>query len=101
MYDNAKAHAAMQHAITILNIEEGLSKEHQEKFRCDDEYYDDDFTEDGSDDLIKVTFQIEVFRIEIWAFFFLIELPSSPGANPHFGAEPCTESSSSLLILVG
>ena len=58
VYDNAKANAVMQQAIKILNIEEGLSKNQKEAFRCKDidESYDGDLTEDGKSDLKKVTF---------------------------------------------
>ena len=61
----------MQLAITILNIEDGLSKKQKEEFRCDDvllQSCDCDVTEDGNDDLKKVTFQKEVFQIEIGPF---------------------------------
>lgn len=68
VYDNARANAAMQKAITILNIEESLSKEKREKFRafihskCNPEecFYDDDDIDDGKESLQKVTMQIRV-----------------------------------------
>ncbi len=68
VYDNAKANAVMQKAITILNIEEGMSKKRREAFRdfihthCAPEpaFYDDDATEQGGEDLKKVTIQIKV-----------------------------------------
>ncbi|CAD5123450.1 DgyrCDS11796 [Dimorphilus gyrociliatus] len=66
VYDNARANAAMQKAITILNIEEGLTKKKREKFReyihnyCSPEerFYDDDDIDDGKESLQKVTIQI-------------------------------------------
>ena len=69
VYDNAKANAVMQKAITILNIEEGRSMKKKLKFRqfihetCKPfvEDYDDDNTEvGGTEDLKKVTIQIKV-----------------------------------------
>lgn len=68
VYDNAKANAVMQKAITILNIQEGLSRDRREKFRkfihteCSPkiDFYDDDTTEVGEEDLKKVTIQIKV-----------------------------------------
>ena len=58
----------MQKAITIINIEEGMSHKRKNKFRkyIQDEcspfvdFYDDDATEDGEGDLQKVTMQIKV-----------------------------------------
>ena len=58
----------MQKAMTILNIEESLSKARREKFRefihtkCKpkEEFYDDDTTEPDDQDLKKVTIQIKV-----------------------------------------
>lgn len=58
----------MQKAITILGIEEGLSKFRKEQFREHiweknaplAEEYDDDANEAGEDDLKKVTLMIKV-----------------------------------------
>ena len=68
VYDNAQANAVMQKAITILSIEEGLSKKRRERFRhhihekccplVSD--YDDDEVSPGGEDLQKVTIQIKV-----------------------------------------
>ena len=68
MYDNAQANSVMQRAITILNIWEGISAKRKERFfafidsECSPlrEYYDDDLTQSGEEDLKKVTFQIKV-----------------------------------------
>ena len=68
VYDNAQANAVMQKAITILNIEEGMSSKKRRQFReyihtsCNPEetYYDDDTTDAGEANLKKVTFQIKV-----------------------------------------
>ena len=74
VYDNAKANAVMQKAITIIGIEEGLSHRKREKFRhfIHDEnsprvrFYDDDDAEPGGDeDLQKVTIMIKV-RTRCW-----------------------------------
>ena len=59
----------MQKAITIISIEEGLSNKRKAKFRkyiedhCSPfvDFYDDDATEDGEDNLQKVTMQIKVY----------------------------------------
>jgi hypothetical protein len=72
VYDNAKANAVMQKAITILSIEENMNNKRREKFReyihtkCSpmEDFYDDDTTEEGGEDLKKVTFQIKVSGIE-------------------------------------
>ena len=58
----------MQKAITILSHEENLSKNKREKFRryihqmCgpEQDFYDDDNTTAGGEDLQKVTIQIKV-----------------------------------------
>ena len=58
----------MQKAITILSHEEGLSKNKRERFRryihevCgpEQDFYDDDNTTVGGEDLQKVTIQIKV-----------------------------------------
>ena len=68
MYDNAKANAMMQKAIAILSIEERLSGKQRVKFRTylhskcapEEDFYDDDATTVGEEDLKKVTFQIKV-----------------------------------------
>ena len=68
VYDNAKANAVMQRAIAILTIEERLSHYQRMKFRTylhakcspEEDFYDDDATEVGEEDLKKVTFQIKV-----------------------------------------
>lgn len=68
MYDNAQANAVMQKAITILSFWEGMSKSSRDKFldhiqyNCSPlgEYYDDDMTEEGEEDLKKVTIQVKV-----------------------------------------
>ncbi|XP_067678848.1 uncharacterized protein [Haliotis asinina] len=67
VYDNAQANAVMQRAITILNIWEGMSKKRRIKFltfieeQCSpqSDYYDDDLTQAGEEDLKKVTIQIK------------------------------------------
>ncbi|XP_046327907.2 transient receptor potential cation channel subfamily V member 5-like isoform X4 [Haliotis rufescens] len=67
VYDNAQANAVMQRAITILNIWEGMSKKRRLKFltfienECSpqSDYYDDDLTQAGEEDLKKVTIQIK------------------------------------------
>ena len=61
----------MQKAITILNIEEGLTPKQRDEFRafiheqCSPEkkFYDDDATESGELELKKVTTQIKVSYI--------------------------------------
>ena len=67
VYDNAKANAVMQKAITIIGIEEGLSHEKREQFRAFIHSkkmaplvtpYDDDDAVPG-DDLQKVTIQVK------------------------------------------
>ena len=68
VYDNSRANAVMQKAITILSHEENLSKNKREKFRryihqvCgpEQDFYDDDNTTVGGEDLQKVTIQIKV-----------------------------------------
>ena len=58
----------MQKAISILSTEEGMSFKRREKFRtfihdtCAPltDFYDDDATDTGGEDLKKVTFQIKV-----------------------------------------
>ena len=68
MYDNAQANSVMQRALTILNIWEGISAKRKDRFfeyierECSPlkEYYDDDLTQSGEEDLKKVTFQIKV-----------------------------------------
>ncbi len=68
VYDNARANAVMQKAITILSHEENLSRGRREKFRAfihgecapEREFYDDDSTAVGGEDLQKVTIQIKV-----------------------------------------
>ncbi|KAI0229397.1 hypothetical protein LSAT2_020202 [Lamellibrachia satsuma] len=67
VYDNAKANAMMQKAIAILSIEERLSGKQRLKFRTylhskcapEEDFYDDDATTVGEEDLKKVTFQIK------------------------------------------
>ncbi|KAJ8306387.1 hypothetical protein KUTeg_016932 [Tegillarca granosa] len=67
VYDNAQANAVMQKAITILSFWEGMSKSSRDKFldhihqNCAPlkEYYDDDMTEEGEEDLKKVTIQVK------------------------------------------
>ena len=75
----------MQKAITILNIEEGLSNKRREKFRtyihksCAPkiEFYDDDAADTGEEDLKKVTIQIKVRarmgRLIDWLVDWLID----------------------------
>ncbi|XP_071119382.1 transient receptor potential cation channel subfamily A member 1-like [Haliotis cracherodii] len=66
VYDNAKANALMQKAITVLHIWEAMSERRQNKFlqhiaqKCSPliEYYDDDVT-GKNDDLKKVTMHIK------------------------------------------
>ena len=68
VYDNAHANAVMQKAITILNIEEGLTRKQRDKFRafihekCSPEkmLYDDDASDSGEAELKKITTQIKV-----------------------------------------
>ncbi|ELU06894.1 hypothetical protein CAPTEDRAFT_184604 [Capitella teleta] len=67
VYDNAKANAVMQKAITILSIEENMGRKRRDKFlehihkNCApmEDFYDDDTTEESGDDLKKVTIQIK------------------------------------------
>ena len=75
VYDNSRENAVMQKAITILSHEENLSKSRREKFRrhihsvCNPErdFYDDDHTTVGGEDLEKVTIQIKV-RFSVLSF---------------------------------
>ena len=68
VYDNAQANSVMQRALTILTIWEGISAKRKDRFfeyierECSPlkEYYDDDLTQSGEEDLKKVTFQIKV-----------------------------------------
>ena len=68
VYDNAKANAVMQKAISILSSEESLSEKKRDNFRryihtqCAPEadFYDDDNTSPEGEDLQKVTIQIKV-----------------------------------------
>ena len=91
VYDNAQANAVMQKAITILSLEEGLGKKRRDKFRtfihskCGPkvDFYDDDTTEMGEEDLKKVTIQIKVritftvneinLKLDIWYVYFTIK----------------------------
>ncbi|XP_021345291.1 uncharacterized protein LOC110445166 isoform X4 [Mizuhopecten yessoensis] len=67
VYDNAQANAIMQKAITCLNFWDGMSTKNRNKFldyiakECSplQEYYDDDMTEEGEEDMKKVTIQIK------------------------------------------
>ena len=68
VYDNAQANAVMQKAITILSFWDGMSPSAQNKFldfieeECSPhkEFYDDDMTEEGGEDLKKATLQLKV-----------------------------------------
>ena len=68
VYDNAQSNAIMQKAITCLGIWEGMSHSARQKFlaninaNCSPlvEYYDDDMTTEGDEDLQKATIQIRV-----------------------------------------
>ncbi|XP_069127944.1 uncharacterized protein [Argopecten irradians] len=67
VYDNAQANAIMQKAITCLNFWDGMSTKNRNRFldyiakECSplQEYYDDDMTEEGEEDMKKVTIQIK------------------------------------------
>lgn len=67
VYDNAQANAIMQKAITCLNFWDGMSFNAKKRFinyintNCAplQEYYDDDMTEEGEEDMKKVTIQIK------------------------------------------
>ncbi|KAK7492930.1 hypothetical protein BaRGS_00015877 [Batillaria attramentaria] len=66
VYDNAQANAVMQKAQTVLNIWEGIAPKRRKRFLdyvdelCSPmiDYYDDDYTTSGDDDLKKATLQI-------------------------------------------
>ena len=68
VYDNCQANAVMQKAIMILGFWDGMSDSSQNKFldyieqNCSPykEFYDDDMTEEGGEDLKKATLQIKV-----------------------------------------
>ena len=72
VYDNAQANAVMQKAITILNLWDGMSPAAQNRFfdfienECSPykEFYDDDMTEEGGEDLKKATLQLKVILEE-------------------------------------
>ncbi|XP_060072617.1 transient receptor potential cation channel subfamily V member 3-like [Ylistrum balloti] len=67
VYDNAQANAIMQKAITCLGFWDGMSSKARNQFldyiakECSplQEYYDDDMTEEGEEDMKKVTIQIK------------------------------------------
>ena len=68
VYDNAQANAVMQKALMTLSIWENMSESRRNAFyaymaqSCDplSDYYDDDMTEEGEEDMKKVTMQIKV-----------------------------------------
>lgn len=68
MYDNAQANAVMQKALMTLSIWESMTSSRRNAFyhymetSCNPfkEYYDDDMTEEGEEDMKKVTIQIKV-----------------------------------------
>ncbi|XP_062576735.1 transient receptor potential cation channel subfamily V member 3-like [Saccostrea cucullata] len=67
VYDNAQANAVMQKALMTLSIWENMSQSRRNTFydymkgTCNpfNEYYDDDMTEEGEEDMKKVTMQIK------------------------------------------
>ncbi|XP_048759096.2 transient receptor potential cation channel subfamily V member 1-like isoform X2 [Ostrea edulis] len=67
VYDNAQANAVMQKALMTLSIWENMSESRRNIFNihmetsCNpwNEYYDDDMTEEGEEDMKKVTMQIK------------------------------------------
>lgn len=90
MYDNAQANAVMQKALMTLSIWESMTSSRRNAFysymetSCNPfkEYYDDDMTEEGEEDMKKVTIQIKVReplcvrrvqQIEcLWSFLFFM-----------------------------
>jgi hypothetical protein len=68
VYDNAQANSVMQKALMTLSIWENMSESRRNTFysymeaNCNpfSEYYDDDMTEEGEEDMKKVTMQIKV-----------------------------------------
>lgn len=68
VYDNAQANAVMQKALMTLSIWESMTSSRRNAFyhymetSCNPfkEYYDDDMTEEGEEDMKKVTIQIKV-----------------------------------------
>eukprot|EP00105_Crassostrea_gigas_P041955 XP_019926103.1 PREDICTED: transient receptor potential cation channel subfamily V member 1 isoform X2 [Crassostrea gigas] len=67
VYDNAQANAVMQKALMTLSIWESMTSSRRNAFydymeiSCNPfkEYYDDDMTEEGEEDMKKVTIQIK------------------------------------------
>lgn len=67
VYDNAQANAVMQKALMTLSIWESMTNSRRNAFysymetSCNPfkEYYDDDMTEEGEEDMKKVTIQIK------------------------------------------
>ncbi|XP_061181626.1 transient receptor potential cation channel subfamily V member 3-like [Saccostrea echinata] len=67
VYDNAQANAVMQKALMTLSIWENMSQSRRNTFydfmknTCNpwNDYYDDDMTEEGEEDMKKVTMQIK------------------------------------------
>lgn len=67
VYDNAQANAVMQKALMTLSIWESMTESRRNAFysyietSCNPfkEYYDDDMTEEGEEDMKKVTIQIK------------------------------------------
>ncbi|XP_078318077.1 uncharacterized protein LOC111118347 isoform X2 [Crassostrea virginica] len=67
VYDNAQANAVMQKALMTLSIWENMSESRRNAFyaymaqSCNPwkDYYDDDMTEEGEEDMKKVTMQIK------------------------------------------
>ncbi|ESO84661.1 hypothetical protein LOTGIDRAFT_168525 [Lottia gigantea] len=89
IYDNAQANSVMQRAITILSFWDSMSKRRKMKFlryieaECSPmkDYYDDDLTESGEEDIKKVTIQIKEQLDQIhdsWKFHFGHSLFSNP-----------------------
>lgn len=76
VYDNAQANAVMQKALMTLSIWESMTNSRRNAFysymetSCNPfkEYYDDDMTEEGEEDMKKVTIQIKV-REPLWGVF--------------------------------
>ena len=74
VYDNCQANAVMQKAITILNFWDSMSEASQNKFldfieqNCSPykEFYDDDMTEEGGEDLKRATLQIKVSFLQMF-----------------------------------
>ncbi|XP_076463277.1 uncharacterized protein LOC143295453 isoform X2 [Babylonia areolata] len=95
VYDNAQANSVMQKAITILSIWDGISAKRKQQFfdyiesSCSPlkEYYDDDLTQSGEEDLKKVTFQIKD-KLEDFAEHFKLHFGDSTPSSLLLDLDP-------------